>query len=119
MVAQRELTESAAALADPGVPGRLTFGELVVDGPGHEVSWRGQAVPLTRLECELVERLASPPVGLWTYERLFVSVWGSAYLGDNSILHSAVKRLRAKLRSIADGVRVETVRGVGYRLVKS
>ncbi|HET8682691.1 MAG TPA: winged helix-turn-helix domain-containing protein, partial [Micromonosporaceae bacterium] len=82
----------------------------------HRVTWQGTPVPLTRLEWDLLGSLASPPVTVWTYERLFGEVWGSSYLGDTSILHSAVKRLRRKLRAAGDGVAVETVRGVGYRL---
>ncbi|WP_345541102.1 winged helix-turn-helix domain-containing protein [Phytohabitans rumicis] len=97
-----------------GAPVRL--GELVVDTAGHLVTWRDQPLALTRLERELLARLASAPVGVWTYERLFDTVWGGAYLGDTSILHSAVKRLRRKLRAADGGPAVETVRGVGYRL---
>lgn len=98
----------------PSVPVR--FGDLAVDAGRHQVTWRGEPLDLTRLERELLARLASPPVGVWTYERLFGSVWGGAYLGDTAILHSAVKRLRSKLRSVEGGPQVQTVRGVGYRL---
>ncbi|SCL20619.1 Transcriptional regulatory protein, C terminal [Micromonospora nigra] len=94
----------------------VTWGELVVDRAGHLVTWRGVPLALTRTERELLGRLATPPVTLWSYERLFASVWGGAYLGDTAILHSAVKRLRRKLRPLTDGPRVHTVRGVGYRL---
>lgn len=98
--------------------GPVTFGELTIDAAGHAVSWRGRPLPLTRLERALLARLASPPVGVWSYERLFSAVWDSAYLGDSSILHSAVKRLRRKLRTAAadGGPSVQTVRGIGYRL---
>lgn len=99
-----------------GVTGVVKLGELVVDTDGHLVTWRGQPLPLTRLERELLGCLASPPVAVWTYQRLFDAVWGKAYLGDTSILHSAVKRLRGKLRAVEGGLGVETVRGVGYRL---
>jgi DNA-binding response OmpR family regulator len=107
-----------AASAMPAPEGPLTVGvdELVIDDRDHHVIWRGQTLPLTRLECELIARLASQPVRLWTYERLFVAVWRGAYLGDNSILHSAVKRLRRKLRAVSAGVEIETIRGLGYRL---
>ncbi len=97
----------------------VVLGDLVVDAPSRQVGWRGVPLPLTRIECELIGRLASPPAQVWAYGRLFAAVWGSAYLGDNSILHSAVKRLRGKLREAADGLRIETVRGVGYRLLVS
>ncbi|GAB3144621.1 hypothetical protein GCM10027290_23310 [Micromonospora sonneratiae] len=97
-------------------PESVSLGELSVDLAEHLVTWRGQPLALTRLERELLARLASPPLGVWTYERLFGSVWGGAYLGDTAILHSAVKRLRRKLRAVEDGPQVHTVRGVGYRL---
>ncbi|MEV1285871.1 winged helix-turn-helix domain-containing protein [Micromonospora sp. NPDC049679] len=97
-------------------PGPVVLGELVVDTSGHLVTWRDEPLTLTRLERELLARLASPPVAVWTYERLFGSVWGGAYLGDTAILHSAVKRLRRKLRAAKGGPEVQTVRGVGYRL---
>jgi hypothetical protein len=98
------------------VPLRVSLGDLAVDSVDHVVTWRGEPLALTRLERELLARLASSPAGVWTYERLFGSVWGGAYLGDTSILHSAVKRLRRKLRAVEGGPQVQTVRGVGYRL---
>ncbi|WP_067506200.1 winged helix-turn-helix domain-containing protein [Actinoplanes sp. TFC3] len=97
-------------------PDVINFGDLVVDAVQHQVAWRGRALELTRLEHRLLARLASPPVEVWPYERLFAAVWDSAYLGDSSILHSAVKRLRQKLRALDGGPVVETVRGIGYRL---
>lgn len=95
----------------------VSYGELVVDPPGHLVTWRGRPLALTRTERRLLTRLVTPPVRLWSYERLFAAVWGGAYLGDTAILHSAIKRLRRKLRLLSGGPRVLTVRGVGYRLV--
>lgn len=91
--------------------------ELVIDVDDHQVRWRGVALPLTRLEVELIAQLASKPVRVWPYDRLFAAVWGAAYLGDNSILHSAVKRLRRKLREVGNDLSIDTVRGIGYRLV--
>ena len=121
-----DLTELRATLfppegVDPGTPLPpllpVSLGELFVDPGGHLVTWRGEPLALTRLERELLARLVGPPLMVWTYERLFDSVWGGAYLGDTAILHSAIKRLRRKLRAIEGGPQVQTVRGVGYRLL--
>ncbi|MFC7547277.1 winged helix-turn-helix domain-containing protein [Plantactinospora sp. GCM10030261] len=106
---------AVAGFPDRAVAG-LVFGDLSVDPDAHLVTWRGMPLTVTRLERQLLARLVSPPVRLWTYERLFASVWGGAYLGDTAILHSAVKRLRRKLRGLDGGPQVQTVRGVGYRL---
>ncbi|WP_249714284.1 winged helix-turn-helix domain-containing protein [Rhizomonospora bruguierae] len=131
-----DLAELRAALGTPppppppSDPDAAGLGDLAVDPAAHAVTWRGARLPLTRIERDLLARLASRPVGVWTYQRLFDAVWGGSYLGDSSILHSAVKRLRRKLRAIGADAEslpagsatggptpaIETVRGVGYRL---
>ncbi|MBM0206779.1 winged helix-turn-helix domain-containing protein [Micromonospora sp. NPDC051227] len=106
----------AAAAPAVGVAGQISLGDLTIDPLDHRVAWRGEPLALTRLERNLLTQLATAPVGVWTYQRLFESVWGCAFLGDTSILHSAVKRLRRKLHAVDDALRVHTVRGIGYRL---
>ena len=44
-------------------------------------------------------------------------MWRAAWLGDTSILHASVKRLRRKLRDAGVTVVLESVRGVGFRLL--
>ncbi|MCX5067884.1 winged helix-turn-helix domain-containing protein [Micromonospora lupini] len=110
-------TPAVGPTTPPAPPqGRVSWGELVVDRAGHLVTWRGDPLPLTRNERELLARLVGPPLVVWSYEQLFAAVWAGAYLGDTAILHSAIKRLRHKLRGLPGGPRVHTVRGVGYRL---
>jgi two-component system response regulator MtrA len=101
------LVEHPAAPANPA---------LLVDRSGHRVTWQGRPLSLTPLELDLLANLASRPLSVWTYERLYLAAWGGAYLGDAGIVHAAVTRLRRKLRAVGNGVLVETVRGVGYRL---
>ncbi|MEU7616273.1 winged helix-turn-helix domain-containing protein [Micromonospora rifamycinica] len=112
----RAMLFPTAALPAAAPPGSVRCGDLVVDPAGHLVTWRGEPLALTRLERELLARLAGDPGVVWSYERIFGSVWGGAWLGDAAILHSAVKRLRRKLRAVSGGPQVQTVRGVGYRL---
>jgi len=97
------------------VPAPEPAGELVVDPVGFKASWRGEPLPLTRLELRMLGCLAAPPGEVWAYGQLFTAVWDGVYLGDSAILHSAMKRLRGKLRATG-GLEVETIRGVGYRL---
>ncbi|MDG4761749.1 winged helix-turn-helix domain-containing protein [Micromonospora sp. WMMD710] len=107
----------AATIVPPVVPqGPVSWGELVVDRAADLVTWCGDPLPLTRTERELLARLIGPPLVVWSYEQLFASVSSGTYPGDGAILHSAIRRLRHKLRSLPGGPRVHTVRGVGYRL---
>ena len=50
-------------------------------------------------------------------QRPITHVWGRPYLGDTDAVVSAVKRLRRQMRQVTGAVLVESVRGVGYRIV--
>src|SRR5436309_6940530 len=63
--------------------GVVTMGELVVDPRSMQVSWRGRALPLTRLECEFVSRLAPPPARGWPSARRFSAAWAAPNPGAN------------------------------------
>lgn len=106
----------APAAAAPTGSAADPFAGLIVDPVGHRATWRGRPLPLTRLELRMLGCLATPPGEVWSYQRLFTAVWGGVYLGDSAILHSAMKRLRGKLRAAGTDLEIETVRGVGYRL---
>lgn len=94
----------------------VTSGDLEINLDCAEARWRGDAVQLTQRELVLLARLAREPGRVWPFGRLHEAVWGSRYLGDPSSLHAAVKRLRRKLREAGAGVRLDAVRGVGFRL---
>ncbi|MEW1588398.1 winged helix-turn-helix domain-containing protein [Micromonospora vinacea] len=93
--------------------GLVKWGELVVDRAGHQVTWRGDPLPLTPTERELLVLLIGPPLAVWSYEQLCASVLGGA---DTAALQATIKRLRRRLRGLPGGPQVHTVRGVGYRL---
>ncbi|WP_420063583.1 winged helix-turn-helix domain-containing protein [Micromonospora chokoriensis] len=93
--------------------GPAEWGELVVDRAGGRVTWRGDPVPLTPTERELLALLIGPPLVVWSYEQLCVSVLGGT---DTAGLQSTIKRLRRRLRGLPGGPQVHTVRGIGYRL---
>ena len=77
----------------------------------------GAALPLTRLEFDLLFLLLSNPGRVLSREHLLQQAWGYDFVGDTRTVDSAIKRLRAKLRAAsAETDCIETVRGVGYRL---
>ncbi len=75
-------------------------------------------IDLTRLEFDLLEHMLTNAGRACTRDMLLEKVWGYDFGGDTRAVDSAVKRLRAKLRAAAsDADAIETVRGIGYRLV--
>ena len=75
------------------------------------------SIPLTVKEFDLLHELIRAHGNVLTRESLMDRVWG--YHGDatSRILDTHVRRLREKLG--ADGVSVETVRGIGYRIAET
>ena len=73
----------------------------------------GEEVHLTAVERALLEALASRPGRVLDRETLVLRVWNGAAVEERTV-DSTVKRLRARLGPAGD--RIETVRGVGYRM---
>lgn len=92
-------------------------GKLRLDADLREATWRGTLLPLSAREFDMLFALTHDPGRVWTFAELTTHVWERPFLGDTEAVVSAVKRLRRPLRAAAPGVRVESVRGVGYRLV--
>jgi DNA-binding response OmpR family regulator len=91
---------------------------LTVDAATRRVSVDGREVRPTNLEFALLEVLARSPGVVVTRAQLLETVWGPGFVGDDHVLDVHVGNLRRKLGDDSATPRfVETVRGIGFRLV--
>jgi len=98
-------------------PQVITLGSLLIDVPAHRVEVLGEEVLLTALEFRLLLDLASRAGRVQSRDALLERVWGYAPNVETRTVDTHVKRLREKLG--AGAKQIETVRGVGYRALKS
>jgi DNA-binding winged helix-turn-helix (wHTH) protein len=89
---------------------------LTIDRVRSVARWRGREIQLTELEHDLLSRLMSAPVRVWTYDALHQTVWRNRGLRGTADVHSVVKRLRRKLDELGTTVTIDAVRGTGFRL---
>jgi DNA-binding response OmpR family regulator len=90
---------------------------LDVDVARREVRAGGRSVELTRTEFDILAMLAREPGVVVDRPSLLAGVWGDGY-DDDHLVDVHVGNLRRKLGDDPERPRyVETVRGVGYRLV--
>lgn len=108
--AMREPTEAPAHRV-------VECGKLRLDADLREAAWGGTELPLSAREFDLLFALTCDPGRVWTFAELTTHVWNRPYLGDTDAVVSAVKRLRRQVRAVTGSVLVESVRGVGYRIV--
>jgi DNA-binding response OmpR family regulator len=92
----------------------LRFGDVEIDVSRHSVTIAGKTVELTATEFKLLELLARRRGRVQTRERLLQDVWGYDNPIDSRTVDTHMRRLREKIGSAAE--RLETIRGVGYRL---
>ncbi len=93
----------------------LEVGAIRVDRVAHRVTVSGGEVQLTSLEFKLLVTLLERKNRVQTRGTLLTDVWGFVAEIESRTVDTHVKRLREKL-GVAGNV-IETVRGVGYRLV--
>jgi two-component system OmpR family response regulator len=99
--------------ANKGAP-ELRIGSLVLDLAGQRVSRDGRALDLTRREFGLLAALATRQDKVTSRPQLVEAVCGwDDELTDNG-LDIAIYRVRRKLQGC--GVRIRTIRGLGYLL---
>jgi DNA-binding response OmpR family regulator len=99
----------------PAGPVLITDDDLVVDLAAHEVRIRGELVPLTSREYDLLVFLLRHPRQAFTRDQLLTEVWGWTF-GDTSTVTVHVRRLREKMEEDPTiPRRIVTVWSVGYR----
>ncbi|MEU6405705.1 response regulator transcription factor [Streptomyces sp. NPDC046985] len=92
----------------------LRLGAVRIELPTRQVSVDGTVIQLTRKEFDLLALLAQRPGVVFRREQIISEVWRTSWEGTGRTLEVHVASLRSKLRMPA---LIETVRGVGYRLV--
>jgi two-component system alkaline phosphatase synthesis response regulator PhoP len=93
----------------------IHVGDLRID-PRRREAWIGdRRLDLRAREFDLLAALARDPGVVLSREALLEGVWGTDFPGETRTVDVHVAEVRKKLGH--DGPEVETVRGIGYRLV--
>jgi DNA-binding response OmpR family regulator len=93
----------------------MEVGSLRIDRRRREATVDGRDLGLRAREFDLLAALARDPGVVLTRDVLLEDVWGTAFPGETRTVDVHVGEVRRKLGP--DGPPIETVRGVGYRLV--
>ncbi len=107
------------APADEDRPATVQVGALLVDREGYEVTRDGEPLALTPTEYRLLIEFVDNVGMALDRATLLDRVWGYGWAGDTRLVDVHVQRLRAKIEvDPASPELVQTVRGVGYKLVR-
>jgi len=93
----------------------IFLGDLTIDPVRREARLADRALDLRTQEFDLLLALSGQPGRVFTREQLLQQAWGFDYYGQTRTVDVHIAHLRRKM----DGgsVKIETVTGVGYKLV--
>ena len=90
-------------------------GDLTLDPASREVRLASRTLDLRAQEFDLLLTLAESPGRVFSREQLLQLAWGFDYYGQTRTVDVHIAHLRKKLEG--GSVKIETVTGVGYKLV--
>ena len=96
-------------------PDALTLGDVELRRGAREASRAGAALDLTMKEFDLLACFMEHAGLALSREQLLEQVWGLEFPGGTRTVDQHVAQLRAKL---GDSLQIETLRGIGYKLVR-
>ncbi len=112
-----EHVRSAERSREPARPASRRVGELEVLFDRYEVRLRGEAVPLTAKEFEILSLLAESPGEVFTRRRIYEHLWGPAAEVDENSITVFMRKIREKIEDNPSEPRyLLTVWRVGYKL---
>jgi len=96
-------------------PTALLFDGLEINGGLRRASYRGEEIPFTSREFDLLCHLAHHACTTLDRDHLYKAVFGIEYNGYDRSIDMYIARIRAKLAPYPDLARmIKTVRGTGY-----
>ena len=97
---------------------KLTFGKAELDYDSLTVTTENQSVQLPQKEFYLLFKLLSYPGKIFTRAQLMDEIWGMDSESDERTVDVHINRIRERFKNCKD-FQVVTVRGLGYKAVKS
>lgn len=76
-------------------------------------------ISLTKQEYKILELLFSNPNRLFTKQDIYDYAWDDLYIGEDKTVNVHISNIRKKLKTVSDREYIETVWGIGFKLVKA
>ena len=97
---------------------KITCGATIIDLDSRIINYKKEAITLPLKEFNLLYKLISYPNKIFTRQQLMDEIWGMDSESDERTVDVHINRLRERFKN-CDDFEIVTVRGLGYKVVKS
>jgi len=91
--------------------------EWTLDEDTQEMTAAGELVELTKHEFLILELLIRSPKRVFTKQMIYEYAWGEEYLAEDKTIHVHISNIRSKLKKSGTDSYIQTVWGMGFKLV--
>lgn len=95
----------------------ISFRELVIKTDAKRVFINDEELACTATEYAILELLLKNPARIFSKRTLYELVMGEDYLQEDNTMNVHISNLRRKIAKYTDKKYIETVYGMGYRLI--
>ncbi len=111
---KRRQANAVSVNGHPKPEDNITIGGLTVAKLQHRVTYRGEEIPLSKKEYDLLLYMMENRDIVLDREKLIEKVWGYDFVGDTNVTDVYIRYLRSKIDQHYGVDFIRTIRGVGY-----
>jgi len=113
---RRERDKGGAVAAEP--EGNVyQYREWLLNPDTQEMYAAGKRIELTRHEFLILELLIRNPKRVFSKQMIYEYAWGEEYMAEDKTINVHISNIRAKLKESGTEVYLQTVWGMGFKLV--
>ena len=94
----------------------IQIGNILIDKNSYSVTVNGAKEDIPMKEFELLFKLAGFPGRTFSRDQIIEDIWGYDFDGNERTLDVHISRLRERFPADKTGIKITTIRGLGYRL---
>ena len=97
----------------------LTFGNLSLDAVSYELYTDSGTVRLNNKEFQLMSCFMRNPMRVFSVNELMEKIWGWESSAEVNVIWTNIAYLRRKMAQIGSNVKIQSLRGSGYRIIET
>lgn len=98
--------------------GTLKYKDVVLNTERYCALIEGQEIALTKQEYKILELLFSYPDRVFSKQDIYDYAWDDVYIGEDKTINVHISNIRKKLKGISGSDYIETVWGIGFKLIR-
>ncbi|MBU5360083.1 response regulator transcription factor [Enterococcus raffinosus] len=99
------------------IPEKIELHDLILDLEQCLLFKGNEQIALTSIEFKILRLLMSSPGRVFTKKQIYEAVWEDTYIVDDNNIMVYISRLREKLGTREEESYIQTIRGLGYKIL--